>query len=138
VYGPRQRADSPYAAVVPLFLGALRHQRAPRIHGDGLQSRDFTFVSDAVRANLLAADAPGERCAGRIYNVSGGERHTVLDLLAILGELMGVVPHAEHTEPRPGDVRASQADLTAAKMDLGYEPQVPLRHGLRQLVTPVV
>ena len=134
VYGPRQRADSPYAAVIPLFIEALASGHAPTIHGDGLQSRDFTFVSDAVEANLLAATAPGERCSGGVFNISGGSRHTVFDLLRILAEIMGVEPEPEYTEERPGDVRQSQADLSAALHALGYKPAVTLEEGLLRTV----
>jgi UDP-glucose 4-epimerase len=131
VYGPRQRADSPYAAVIPLFVDALRSHRRPVIHGDGLQSRDFTFVSDAVAANLAAAAAPVERCGGKVYNVAGGEQNTVLDLLGVLAKLLGVEADPEHTEARPGDVRHSHAALEAARADLGYQPRVALEEGLR-------
>jgi UDP-glucose 4-epimerase len=119
VYGPRQRSDSPYAAVVPLFVDALRSGRPPTIHGDGLQSRDFTFVDDAVSANVLAATAPADVCGGRVYNVAGGEQHTILDLLGMLAKIMGTEATPQYTEPRPGDVRQSHADLTAARTDLG-------------------
>jgi UDP-glucose 4-epimerase len=130
VYGPRQRSDSPYAAVVPVFVEALRTGQPPVIHGDGLQSRDFTFVDDAVSANLLAATAPADRCGGRAYNVAGGEQHTVLDLLNVLAKLLGVETTPQHAEPRPGDVRRSHADLTAARADLRYEPRFGLEEGL--------
>ncbi len=131
IYGPRQRADSPYAAVIPLFVDALRGGRRPIIHGDGLQSRDFTYVTDAVQANLVAAEAPVERCGGKVYNVAGGEQHSVLDLLGILAKILGVEADPEHTETRPGDVRHSHADLGAARADLGYQPVVGLEEGLR-------
>jgi UDP-glucose 4-epimerase len=132
VYGPRQRSDSPYAAVIPLFADALRTGSTALIHGDGFQSRDFTFVGDAVRANLLAASAPSAACGGRVYNVAGGEQHTILELLALMAKVLGVeaVPH--HVDPRPGDVRQSHADLTAARTDLGYEPRIALEEGLRR------
>lgn len=134
VYGPRQRADSPYAAVIPLFVKALREGSAPLVHGDGMQGRDFTYVSDAVQANLLAAECPAERGSGRIYNVAGGEQHTVLDLLGALSEILGVETEPTFTAPRPGDVRDSQADLTSARRDLGYVPRVALNEGLRLTV----
>ena len=133
VYGPRQRSDSAYAAVVPLFVHALLHGEAPEINGDGLQSRDFTFVGDAVRANLLAASAPAERCSGHVYNVGGGTRHSVLELLATIGRILGVDPQPVHTDPRPGDVRDSEADLTTVGADLGYTPEVTLEEGLRRV-----
>jgi UDP-glucose 4-epimerase len=134
VYGPRQRSDSAYAAVVPLFIDALRTGNRPVIHGDGLQSRDFTYVGDVARANLLAAEAPAERCSGRVYNVAGSACHTVLDLLTTIGRLLGVEPDPVHTEQRAGDVRDSRADLTAAGADLGYVPTVSLEDGLRRLL----
>jgi UDP-glucose 4-epimerase len=130
VYGPRQRPDSRYAAVVPLFVGALTSGRPPEIHGDGLQSRHFTFVSDAVRANLRAAEA-GPQCSGRAYNVAGDRDYTLLETLEILKDTLGVQVAPVHTAPRAGDVRHSLADLTAAKRDLDYEPWVALPDGLR-------
>jgi UDP-N-acetylglucosamine/UDP-N-acetyl-alpha-D-glucosaminouronate 4-epimerase len=130
VYGPRQRPDSRYAAVIPLFVGALTSGRPPEIHGDGLQSRHFTFVSDAVRANLRAAEA-GPQCSGRAYNVAGDRDYTLLEALEILEDTVGVQVEPVHTAPRAGDVRHSLADLTAAKRDLDYEPWVALPDGLR-------
>jgi UDP-glucose 4-epimerase len=132
VFGPRQRPDSRYAAVVPRFIDALRRGDQPVVHGDGQQSRDFTFVDDVVAANLAAAGAPAARSSGQVYNVAGGGRHSVLELLATLADIVGVTPDPEHTDPRPGDLRASYADLTAARRDLGYEPTVDWRDGLRR------
>jgi UDP-glucose 4-epimerase len=133
VYGPRQRPDSRYAAVIPRFVEALTSGRPPEVHGDGLQSRHFTFVSDAVRANLCAAQAPPP-CSGRVYNVAGDRAYTLLDVLDILGRLLDVRIPPIHTDPRPGDIRRSFADLTAPKDELGYEPSVPLPEGLRRTV----
>jgi nucleoside-diphosphate-sugar epimerase len=130
VYGPRQRPDSRYAAVIPLFIGALASGRPPEVHGDGRQSRHFTFVSDAVRANLRAAEA-APQCSGRVYNVAGDRAHTLLEVLAILEDTLEVRIAPVHTAPRVGDVRHSLADLTAAKRDLDYKPTVGLHHGLR-------
>jgi UDP-glucose 4-epimerase len=132
VYGPRQRSDSPYAAVIPIFVEALRAGRPPVVHGDGLQSRDFTFVADAVKANLLAAWAAPERCSGRVYNVAGGEPYTILDLLAVLAKIMRVEVAPQYSAPRPGDVQRSHADLTAARIDLEYQPDIGLEEGLRR------
>jgi UDP-glucose 4-epimerase len=132
VYGPRQRSDSEYAAAVPLFIAALRAGEPVTIYGDGEQTRDFTFVGDAVAANLLAAEAPADRCSGRVYNVAGGVRHSVRDLLQTIAEELGVEAQAEHAPPRPGDVRDSHADVSAAKQDLGYVPSTTLREGIRQ------
>jgi UDP-glucose 4-epimerase len=134
IYGPRQRADSQYAAVVPRFVDALLHGRAPELHGDGLQSRDFTYVADAVQANLRAAAAPATVVAGRAYNVARGEPHSVLELLATIAELVGVAVEAEHVEGRVGDVRHSHASIDAAIRDLSYQPSVSLRDGLAETV----
>jgi nucleoside-diphosphate-sugar epimerase len=134
VYGPRQRPDSIYAAVIPRFVDALLTGERPTVHGDGLQSRDFTFVADVCAAALAAADAPAERCDGRAFNVAGGRRATLLDLLATLGALLGVEPRPLHTEPRAGDVRHSQADVTALAEALGHRCAVDLPDGLRETV----
>jgi UDP-glucose 4-epimerase len=133
VYGPRQRPDSRYAAVIPLFIGALASGSPPEVHGDGRQSRHFTFVSDAVHANLRAAEA-APQCSGRVYNVAGDRSHTLLELLAILEDTLGVRVAPVHTAPRVGDIRHSLADLTAAQRDLDYEPRVGLHRGLRLTV----
>lgn len=134
VYGSRQRPDATYAAVIPLFVDALLHGREPIVHGDGLQSRDFTYVTDVVDANLAAAGAPSDRCAGRVYNIAGGEASTLLDLLRILGDVLGVAPHPQFVEPRPGDVRHSRADASAAARDLEFRTRVGLDEGLRLTV----
>jgi UDP-glucose 4-epimerase len=134
VYGPRQRPDATYAAVIPLFTDALLKGRRPIVHGDGKQSRDFTFISDVVRANLCAAEAPAAQCAGRAYNIAGGASWTLLDILSILGELLEVSPEPEFTAPRAGDVRRSQADVAAAGRDLDFRCGVALPDGLARTV----
>ena len=134
IYGPRQRPDSAYAAVIPLFIEALAEARRPTVHGDGEQSRDFTFIQDAVDANIAAATAPASECSGKVYNVAGGHRHSLLDLLEILGRIQGVVVDPEFTEPRAGDVRHSEADISAAATDLGYVPSVMFEQGLQRTV----
>jgi UDP-glucose 4-epimerase len=134
VYGPRQRPDSAYAAVIPLFIDALRNGRPPLVHGDGQQSRDFTFVSDVVAANLAAASAPAAMCSGKAYNVSFGASHSLLDLLDMLGDILGVTLDPEFGDPRPGDVRHTHADVTAARTDLGYAPEIAFREGLERTV----
>ena len=134
VYGPRQRPDSEYAAVIPLFIAALRDGRVPHIHGDGKQSRDFAFVDDVIRANLLAAAAPADQCSGRYYNIAGGRERSLLEMLDILRDLLGVDTDATHGPARPGDVRHSSADLGAAASDLGYEPTIALEEGLARTV----
>jgi UDP-glucose 4-epimerase len=134
VYGPRQRPDATYAAVIPLFVDALLHGRAPEVHGDGLQSRDFTYISDVVAANLAAASAPGEICSGHVYNIAPGSAASLLDILASLGALLGVTPEPKFVTPRAGDVRHSLADSTAAARDLGYSCSVTLDEGLARTV----
>ena len=134
IYGPRQRPDSAYAAVIPLFIEALADGRRPTVYGDGGQSRDFTFIDDAVAANIAAATAPAPACSGKAYNVAGGRRYSLLDLLAFLGTIQSVVADPEFTDPRPGDVRHSEADISAAVADLGYRPAVDFETGLGRTV----
>lgn len=134
VYGPRQRPDSPYATVVPLFIQALFDGGSVTVHGDGRQSRDFTYIDDVVRANLAAATAPAGVCSGRRYNVAGGARHSLLEVLDILADAIGTPPRPTFTEPRVGDVRHTWADIAAARGDLGYAPLVGLHEGLVRTV----
>ena len=134
VYGPRQRPDSAYAAVIPLFTDALRTGARPVVHGDGLQSRSFAYVDDVVEANLAAAKAPAELCSGKAYNIAGNHSYTLLELLGELADIFGVEAEPEHTPPRAGDVRHSSAALAAAARDLGWEPEVDLPEGLRRTV----
>jgi UDP-glucose 4-epimerase len=134
VYGPRQRPDAAYAQVVPLFAEALAGGQRPVVHGDGLQRRDFTFVDDAAAAFVRAAAAPASVAVGRPYNVAGGLPHTVLELLEVLGGLMGVAAAPVHAPARPGDVRETWADLSASRRDLGHAPAVSFEDGLGRTV----
>ena len=129
VYGPRQSPEGPYAAVLPRFFRAALGGEPMLVHGDGEQSRDFTFVSDAVEANLLAAGAPAA-ASGRAYNVAGGRRVTVNQLAAAVAEAVGSDVAPRHEAERPGDVRHSLADLSQAHETLGYESAVDLDQGL--------
>ncbi len=129
VYGPRQDPDGPYAAVIPRFFKACLAGEAPVIYGDGEQSRDFTYVSDAVAANLAAAEAPGS-ASNRVYNVAGGGRTTVNELARLVREVSGSGLAAEHVAPRPGDIPHSLADLTRVRASLGWTPRVALPEGL--------
>ena len=128
VFGPRQNPESEYAAVVPRFAVACLRGEPPVVYGDGEQTRDFTFVEDAVRANLLAAEAAG--AAGQVVNVAGGRRVSLNQLLATIGELCGTPVRARHEPARAGDVRDSLADLERAGRLLCYEPRFTLREGL--------
>lgn len=128
VFGPRQDPNSPYSAVIPLFITAMLSGRRPLIYGDGTQSRDFTFVENVVRGNLLAADAQG--AAGKTFNVATGRSVTLLNLLAALNKSLGMSVEPEFKPARVGDVRESLADITRAGQVLGYEPVVTLQEGL--------
>lgn len=134
VFGPRQRPDSQYAAVIPLFISALRAGKSPTVHGDGRQARDFTYVADVVAANWAAAAAPSEVVAGRVFNVAGGRSHSVLEVLNALQTIMGTSVAPDFGDTRPGDVRDSHADITAARRDLGFEPRFGLEEGLEMTV----
>jgi len=131
IFGPRQDPDSPYAAVIARFLAAIRRGERPVIYGDGQQSRDFTYVENVVRANLLAADAPG--ASGQAINVACGSRVTLLELVEHLNRLLGKRLEPAFAPPRAGDVRHSQADLTRAAALLGYRPTVDFPEGLARL-----
>lgn len=133
IFGPRQDPDSPYGAVVPKFITALLRGTRPVIHGDGEQSRDFTYIENAVNANLLAARAPGES-AGKVYNVACGDRFSVKVLLRTLCDIMGVNAEADHVDTRAGDVKHSLADIERARVGLGYEVTVGFREGLERTV----
>ncbi len=132
VFGPRQDPDSPYAAVIPLFIDAILEGRAPTIHGDGGQSRDFTYIDNVVHANLLALEAP--KLSGEVVNVALGERITLNRLYEELASIIGSDVEAVHGPPRVGDVRHSQADIARVTELLGYRSQVPVEEGLRRTV----
>jgi UDP-glucose 4-epimerase len=130
IFGPRQRADSPYSGVIALFIAALVEGRTPTIFGDGLQSRDFTYVANAVQALMKAGETPG--VSGRVYNIGTGASITLLDLVDALNRLLGTKTTAQHQPPRPGDVRYSRADISRAQHDLGYKPDVSFEEGLKR------
>lgn len=131
VFGPRQDPNGPYAAVVPRFFAAVRRGEAPVIYGDGQQSRDFTFVSDVVQANLLAAGAPDEAW-GRAYNVAPGGGSTVTALATAVILACGGGPPPVHVAPRPGDILHSCADPSAAASAFGFQAEVSFDEGIRR------
>ena len=133
IFGPRQNPDSPYAAVISAFLRAIGHGRDPAVHGDGQQTRDFTHVDNVVYANLLAA-ACAQPLAGEIFNIGTGARISLLDVLGAMSRALGVRITPQFTEPRPGDVRDSQADITRARDILGYEPIMDFEEGMAQML----
>jgi len=129
VFGPGQDPLSQYAAVVPRFIFAAVEGRPMPIHGDGTQSRDFTYVANVVQANLLAADAP--EAGGRVFNVATGRAASVDELADAIAALVGRPAEKEYLPTRAGDVRDSWADVSEARRVLGYEPTVGLEEGLR-------
>ena len=128
VFGPRQDPDSPYAAVVPIFIRCLLEGRPLPVYGDGAQTRDFTFVGDVVRGIILAGAVPG--ISGRVYNLAGGRPVAVAGLGRALAKLLGAEARMEFRPPRPGDIRDSWADVSAARRDLGFGAATPLEEGL--------
>src|SRR5918911_1113590 len=133
VFGPRQDPGSQYSGVISLFISALLSGKQPIIYGDGEQSRDFTYISNVVDANLRAAETT--RGIGEVINVATGERTTLNELLDTLKRITGRTEvEAEYREPRVGDVRHSLADISRARELLGYEPEVGLEEGLRKTI----
>jgi UDP-glucose 4-epimerase len=132
VFGPRQPPGSPYSAVIPRFIEAMLAGHSPVVHGDGLQSRDFTYVADVVQSNMLAAEAP--RVSGKVYNIACGHQTTLLRLIEIINGILGTSIKPVHANARPGDVRHSLADITNAQADLGYCPCTSLEEGLRRCI----
>lgn len=132
VFGPRQDPNSQYAAVIPLFITALLAARRPVVFGDGTQSRDFTYIDNVVDANLAASKSPG--ASGEAINVACGERYSLLDLLGVLGAIIGHKADPELRPPRVGDVLHSQAAIDKAQRLLGFKPGIGFEEGLRKTV----
>jgi nucleoside-diphosphate-sugar epimerase len=132
IFGPRQDPDSPYSGVLAKFCTAFLEKTQPVVFGDGKQSRDFTFVENAVAANLLACDAPN--VSGKVFNIGTGGRVTLNQTLALLADLTGNTLETKYEPPRDGDIRDSQADITQAREFLQYEPSVTFEEGLRRTV----
>ncbi|MEO7191039.1 MAG: SDR family oxidoreductase [Vicinamibacterales bacterium] len=133
VFGPRQQPGSPYSGVISLFIEALARGQAPRIHGDGRQTRDFTYVADVVDGVLRCCEAPG--VAGEVINVARGDRISLLELVRALQVILKSEVSPELGPEREGDVRDSQADIYKARNLLGFEPKVPFDEGLRHTVS---
>lgn len=131
IFGPRQDPNSPYAAVISAFIKMLLSGRTPTVMGDGEQTRDFTYIDNVVNANLLAATSP-RPLAGEVINVGTGVRVRLLDVLARMGEALGVDAKPNFAPPRAGDVRHSVADISRAKELLGYAPVVDFAEGIRR------
>jgi UDP-glucose 4-epimerase len=132
VFGPRQSPTGPYAAVIPLFLNAALQGTGAAVFGDGEQTRDFTYIDNVVKANLLAAFGPAAQVNGWVVNVGAGDRTSLNRLLELVRQVSGAEVPAEYRPPRGGDVRDSLAGLERARQVLGYEPDVSLAEGLRR------
>jgi UDP-glucose 4-epimerase len=138
VFGPRQRADNPYAAVIPLFLDAARNGRPLPVNGDGQQTRDFTFVANMVEGFVRAGTTSNPEALGKAFNIANSERTSVLELAAQVIRLTGSKSSCEHKPARAGDIRDSFASLELARELLGYSPRVSFSEGLERLVKSVL
>lgn len=132
VFGPRQDPDSPYSAVIPLFITWMLSGQSPIVYGDGLQSRDFTYVKDIVQGNVLAAEKSG--IGGRVFNVANGRSTDLLTLIRLLNQFLGTEIDPVHRQARAGDVRESLADITNATKVLGYCPSTRFEDGLEKSI----
>jgi nucleoside-diphosphate-sugar epimerase len=128
VFGPHQDPTSQYAAAIPAFVTAVLKNKPPTVYGDGLQSRDFTYVDSVVEANLLAARV--KHAKGEVLNIATGQAVTVNEVIDIINELLGKSVKPIYDAPRPGDVKHSLADITLAKKTIGYKPTVTFKQGL--------
>ena len=134
IFGPRQVPDSPYSGLMAKFILQMMRGDQPTIFGNGDQGRDFTYIDNVVSANLLAALAPAEKVAGRVFNIACGERHTLKETFAVLAELLNFHQPVLFGPERNGDVLDSMADITAAHEAFGYQPVVGFEEGLRRTV----
>jgi len=135
VFGPRQDPDGPYAAVIPLFVSGILKQTPVYINGDGEQTRDFTYVDNAVQANIRGMLTDNDSAFGEVYNVAVGENFSVNFLYSAIREMLGMSHEATYREPRSGDVRNSLADISKAENLLGYQPTQKFMDGLKQTVS---
>ncbi len=134
IFGPRQDPDGPYAAVIPLFIKGILNKEPVYINGDGLQTRDFTFVENAVQANIRGLLTSNEDAFGQVYNIAVGENFSVNFLFESIREILGIDHQPVYREPRAGDVRNSLADISKARKLLGYEPTQRFLDGLKETV----
>jgi len=134
VFGPRQHPTSEYAAVLPRFIRAMLNQEQPTVFGDGLQSRDFTYIENVVSANLLACAASSEKVAGKVFNVATGKKISLLEIYKLLQDLTGFHKDPLFAPARTGDIRDSLADTTLAHSAMGYKTLVDFKEGLRRTV----
>ncbi len=134
IFGPRQDPSSPYSGVLAKFITQMLGGQQPTMFGDGEQSRDFTYIDNAVEANLLACKAPAGEVAGKVFNVATGRRVTLNETFKLLQELTSFSGSARHDKERGGDIKHSLADISLAEKHLGYKPKVDFEEGLRRTV----
>jgi len=134
VFGPRQDPTSQYSGVLAKFITAMLDGKSPVVYGNGEQSRDFTYIDNVVRGNLLAASAPAAAVSGRMFNLATSRRITLNEVIAILRKLTGYTGDVQYASERTGDIKHSLADISAARQALGYEPQVAFEEGLARTV----
>ena len=134
IFGPRQDPSSPYSGVLAKFITLMLKGQQPTIFGDGEQSRDFTYIDNAVEANLLACTAPAGNVAGKVFNVATGRRATLNETFRLLQGLTGYAGDAAYGVERGGDIKHSLADISAAEKSMGYRPKVSFEDGLRKTV----
>ena len=134
IFGPRQDPSSPYSGVLAKFITQMLSGQQPTIFGDGEQSRDFTYIDNAVEANLLACKAPAEQVAGKVFNVATGQRITLNQTFQLLRDLTSYSGSPIYTAERGGDIKHSLADISSAEEHLGYKPKVDFQEGLRRTV----
>jgi UDP-glucose 4-epimerase len=134
IFGPHQAADSPYSGVIAQFTYKMMADETPTIFGDGLTSRDFNYVDNAVSANLLACIAPSEVATGRVFNIGTGESHTLNEVYSTIAGELGFREKPKYGPPREGDIRHSLANIDRATAELGYQPKVGFHDGLRKTI----
>ncbi|MGH7896497.1 MAG: NAD-dependent epimerase/dehydratase family protein, partial [Candidatus Binatia bacterium] len=134
VFGPRQNPFSAYGAAIPKFILAMLRGEPPVVFGDGRQSRDFTYIDNAVGATLLAAKAAKRRVSGQVFNVACGRNATLLDVIDLLNRALGMKIRPRFEPARPGDVRHSRADIGKAERLLGYRARISLAEGLARTI----
>jgi nucleoside-diphosphate-sugar epimerase len=134
IFGPRQAADSPYSGVIAQFTYKMMAGQTPTIFGDGLTSRDFTYIDNAVSANLLAAVAPSEVATGQVFNIGTGNSHTLNEVYDTIAEQLGFIEKPIYGAPRAGDIQHSLARIDKARKGIGYEPKAHFQEGLRKTV----
>jgi UDP-glucose 4-epimerase len=134
IFGPRQAADSPYSGVIAKFTTMMMAGETPTIFGDGLTSRDFNFVDNAVSANLLACQAPSSVATGRVFNIGTGRSHTLNEVYAAIADQLGFTAKPIYGPTRAGDIKHSLADIHRASKELGYQPKAHFHDGLQKTV----